>query len=264
VAVARTVAGIQVERKRFGPGGELAWHHHRGAYGCVVLRGSAHEQLGSEMHELKSMDGTVRRPGIGHGARFGRSGADVVSFEVDPGRLQALNARGWKRRDLVRRRSALLGALGRRVAVELRESDHCSALVLEGLVLELFGEILRVEPFAPGSLPAWLKRVRDRLHDEPERRHTHEELAREAAVHPVHLAQMFRRFFGQPPAAYQRRLRLEHAAQRLARTDDTLAEIALASGYCDQAHFSNAFKREVGLTPAAYRRLFSPKGVQET
>jgi len=250
------VGGIRVEAKRFAPGSELGWHRHHGAYVCVLLRGDAHEEVVSEQHELDRLDGTLRPPGVPHRARFGRSGAEVVSFEVAPERLQSLDEDGH--RSVVRRRSAVFSTIGRRAAVELRQTDDSSALVLEGLVLELLGEILRRQPAAAERMPAWLRRVRDRLHDEADRRLTHADLAGEAGVHPVHLAQSFRRFFGQSPTGYHRRLRLERAARRLATTDDTLAEIALAAGYCDQAHFSNAFKQAFGLPPGAWRRSSLP------
>jgi AraC family transcriptional regulator len=34
----------------------------------------------------------------------------------------------------------------------------------------------------------------------------------------------------------------------------TLVDIAASVGFCDQAHFSRAFKAQFGLPPAAYRR----------
>jgi AraC family transcriptional regulator len=37
-------------------------------------------------------------------------------------------------------------------------------------------------------------------------------------------------------------------------TDAPLSEIALATGFSDQAHFSNTFRRTVGITPKQWRR----------
>jgi AraC-like DNA-binding protein len=36
--------------------------------------------------------------------------------------------------------------------------------------------------------------------------------------------------------------------------DLTLADIAAAVGFCDQAHFTRAFKAQHGVTPAAFRK----------
>jgi AraC family transcriptional regulator len=51
-----------------------------------------------------------------------------------------------------------------------------------------------------------------------------------------------------------RRLRVEAACGQLAEGDRTLAEIAQEAGFCDQSHFHRVFRRQVGMTPAAFRR----------
>jgi AraC family transcriptional regulator len=81
-----------------------------------------------------------------------------------------------------------------------------------------------------------------------------DEIAREVAVQPAHLARVFQRYFRVPIGAYVRRLRLEWAARQLVRSSEPLASLALAAGFADQSHFTRAFKRYSGLTPDAYRR----------
>jgi AraC-like DNA-binding protein len=46
---------------------------------------------------------------------------------------------------------------------------------------------------------------------------------------------------------------VEQAARELAETDEPLSEIALRAGFYDQSHFSNVFRRVLGVSPAAYR-----------
>ena len=65
---------------------------------------------------------------------------------------------------------------------------------------------------------------------------------------------MFRRHHGLSLPSYVRRLRLNWAAERIAVTDTPIAEIALASGFADQSHFTRAFHRQLGLPPARFRR----------
>ena len=80
------------------------------------------------------------------------------------------------------------------------------------------------------------------------------DLAREAGVHPVHLARAFRRWFGTTPGEYLRARRIGWAASRLA-TDPSvpITEVALAAGFYDHSHFHRTFAARIGLSPRAYR-----------
>jgi AraC family transcriptional regulator len=48
-------------------------------------------------------------------------------------------------------------------------------------------------------------------------------------------------------------LRLEAAKQLLASSPLPIAQIAMELGFSDQSHFTNAFKRRIGVTPRSYR-----------
>jgi AraC family transcriptional regulator len=79
------------------------------------------------------------------------------------------------------------------------------------------------------------------------------DLGKIAGVSPLHFSREFRRLYGMNSAQYIRRLRLEWAAQSLRKRDQSLAEIASAAGFSDQSHFTRWFKRQFGVTPAAFR-----------
>jgi transcriptional regulator GlxA family with amidase domain len=75
-----------------------------------------------------------------------------------------------------------------------------------------------------------------------------------------HFSRAFHKAVGEPPYAHVFRLRLERAMKLMHESGDTLTEIALATGFSDQAHFSNAFRRFVGTSPSQWRRSCSPIG----
>jgi AraC family transcriptional regulator len=83
------------------------------------------------------------------------------------------------------------------------------------------------------------------------------ELAEAAGVHPSHLLRVFRARQGCSPGEFVRRRRVAFACRRLSDTRDPLALIALASGFADQSHFCRVFRRQMGVTPAAYRAAAS-------
>jgi AraC family transcriptional regulator len=83
---------------------------------------------------------------------------------------------------------------------------------------------------------------------------TVESLAREVGLSPAHFARAFRETTGRAPHQYLLTLRLERARRLLDVPDAALSDIALRSGFADQAHFTRLFKREFGMTPGAVVR----------
>lgn len=65
----------------------------------------------------------------------------------------------------------------------------------------------------------------------------------------------FRGSFGTAPHAFVMRQRIGRAMRLLAEGDEPIAQIAIACGFADQAHFSRAFARRAGSPPGAWRRL---------
>jgi AraC-like DNA-binding protein len=76
-------------------------------------------------------------------------------------------------------------------------------------------------------------------------------LARLVSFSPYYLARVFRAEVGIPPHAYLESIRIRQA-QRLLFLGQSLAEVAYATGFAHQSHFTNRFKRFVGVTPSQY------------
>ena len=66
----------------------------------------------------------------------------------------------------------------------------------------------------------------------------------------------FQQATGLPPLQYVHTLRIEEAKQMLESGDEPVEQIADEVGYEDAGFFSRLFQRNVGLTPAQYRRRF--------
>ena len=80
-----------------------------------------------------------------------------------------------------------------------------------------------------------------------------EDLAREAGLSPSHFARLFKATIGLSPMQFVTTFRVEHAKTLLADRRAPLIDIAISSGFSDQAHFSRVFKQIAGETPSAYR-----------
>ncbi|MEZ4471481.1 MAG: helix-turn-helix domain-containing protein [bacterium] len=86
-------------------------------------------------------------------------------------------------------------------------------------------------------------------------------LSAAAGTSPRQVERLFARYLGFPPQALVRVLRFQQALRALmADPGGTLAEVALAAGYFDQAHFIKDFRRFSGGVPRGYRGYYPPAG----
>jgi AraC family transcriptional regulator len=98
-------------------------------------------------------------------------------------------------------------------------------------------------------------RILNRIRTRGERHVPLDNMARLAGWSPFHLHRAFREVVGETPKQYQLRLQLERGAVALACTNDSVLDVALASGFAGHEVFSRAFRRHFGTTPSRYRQL---------
>jgi transcriptional regulator GlxA family with amidase domain len=67
------------------------------------------------------------------------------------------------------------------------------------------------------------------------------------------LDRLFAQFVRKGPVLYYRDMRLDRARSLVTQTDMKLSEIAVASGFSSQAHFSRAYRERFGLAPRTDR-----------
>ena len=81
-----------------------------------------------------------------------------------------------------------------------------------------------------------------------------EELARIAHLSSSQLERRFRKVFQITPTQHILNVRIRAACNLLATTNDTIASIALESGFYDHSHFIRGFKKKMGVSPSEYRK----------
>jgi AraC-like DNA-binding protein len=99
-----------------------------------------------------------------------------------------------------------------------------------------------------------VQRALNAIHSDISTRWTIAELGRCAGLSRTVLVERFQRHFGTTPKGYIDHWRLGHAAEELCLKADSIAEIAFRHGYGSEEGFARAFKRHLGVTPAAWRR----------
>lgn len=113
----------------------------------------------------------------------------------------------------------------------------------------------------PAHETGWLSGLRDpaigkvlvMLHEQPAYPWTLNELASRACMSRAALAARFTHVVGHAPMQYLTLWRMQIAARLLADSSIKVAAVGREIGYESEAAFSRAFKKTVGVSPAAWR-----------
>jgi AraC family transcriptional regulator len=103
----------------------------------------------------------------------------------------------------------------------------------------------------PPELAALLVEVKQNLGGDL----TLEALARDYGSSPFRFHRLFSAAVGETPKRHVERTRIERAAYRLAVTRDSILDVALDVGFRSHETFARAFRRRLGHSPSAWRRL---------
>lgn len=106
-----------------------------------------------------------------------------------------------------------------------------------------------------GLPPRALRRIREHIDGNIDRRISVELLASLANLSVCYFVRAFKQSVGVTPHDYLIRRRVERTMQLLSGTDMPLSQIALEAGFADQSHFSRRFRQHVGISPRHYRWL---------
>jgi AraC-like DNA-binding protein len=104
-----------------------------------------------------------------------------------------------------------------------------------------------------GLPPGAMRRVREHVETHLSESVELAELAAIAGMSVFHFARQFKQSAGITPHHYLVEKRVERAREMLARTDLSLSEIAIVTGFSDQSHFARHFRQMLGLTPGQFR-----------
>lgn len=78
-------------------------------------------------------------------------------------------------------------------------------------------------------------------------------LARRSKLSSQRLARLVKRLFGLTPSQFITKSRIAAASRMLRETEQSVAEIAYACGFCDHSAFTRAFRSATGMTPSEFR-----------
>ncbi len=223
---------------------------------CLTLEGGYRIERGRTRLNCGPASLVFQVPGETYRAHVSEAGSHCLTVAIDPSLVgTAAGTLDFERLNAMRRPPPHWLAFQLRSELEL--GDDLSSTSVANTLIDLLGELDGRQGLdVRDGPPSWLTRVQEQIHDEFRRHHTLESLARAAGVNHVHLARAFRRRFGCTVGHYIRQRRVEFGAHRLTTSQDPLSEIALDAGFADQSHFTNTFRRLVGMSPGVFRAHF--------
>lgn len=248
------LGSLLVTEVAYPPGLDIPTHAHQHAYLGITLRGASVQWCGTQKRLSEAWAVTYHPPQEVHRDHFEPSGALGLNVEFMPGFLERLALSPSLLERGIHSSEGDTAWIAARLYREFLQADEPAVASVEGLALEMLAHLWRGESRLPQKRPPiWLQRLKDLMRARFSESLTLLDLSDWAGVHPVHLARTFRRFQGCTVGQYIRRLRVEYACREISRQRGSLADVALAAGFCDQSQFSKTFRRTTGMTPREYQ-----------
>jgi len=252
-----TVGDLTLTDVRYTSG--AARHHHERAYFSLISRGAFEERFGRRLRLCRPGLLVFHPPGESHAQALRTGSVSALNVELGPSWLTRMREHGVPIDQPLESDDPGLVALTSRLVPQIGRRAPGSRLVIESLTAEILGRMGRAAAPRERHMPKWMCDVGDLVDADLMQPPDLAAIATAAGVHPVYLAQAFRRFRGCSLGEYARRRRLEHARRLVAAGHLPLVEVASEAGFSDQSHFTRTFKRFTGLTPRQYRTFLAFK-----
>jgi AraC family transcriptional regulator len=239
----------------YAPASRLARHHHAPATLSLMLEGDQRETVGLRHYDCVCHSAVLKGAGVEH--------ANTVGARVTRGLFVELSAE--TEAALCDAAGAPLGAmyfsdgatrhLVRRIAQELRLRQQGASLIVEGLLFELLGTLVRKRGLEQTHRSdGRLRSALDYLEANYRRRLSVAEVAGQCGIHPSYLAELFRVRYATSIGEWVRNRRLDFVRDALRNPAMPISRIAIKAGFADQSHLTRLFRARFGVTPAEYRR----------
>jgi AraC family transcriptional regulator len=165
-------------------------------------------------------------------------------------------------RDVSGGRDEVLCALLEQIRLELTRRGETSALLIQGLAQCVAVHLARHyldadadDMSGRNALPAYkLKRVIHLMEQRLAQSFSLGYLAQAIGMSEYHFSRLFKRATGRSPSLYFIQMRMARARQLLIETERSIIDVGLEVGYGSASHFSQVFRREVGVAPSHYRK----------
>ncbi|MCC5639539.1 AraC family transcriptional regulator [Nostoc sp. CHAB 5844] len=157
----------------------------------------------------------------------------------------------------------LIQQIGLALKSELESDGVGSQIYIESLKTTLCIHLLKHHSIASNKVPQLsnnkglsprkLRQAISYIQDNLERDLTLVEIAAVVGMSMYHFSRLFKQSTGLAPHQYVMNSRISKAKKLLTGTEKTIEQISEQVGFQSQSHFTNVFRKFMGITPKAYR-----------
>lgn len=139
-------------------------------------------------------------------------------------------------------------------------SSHMMRTTLCEILVNLNRDIIAnyAEVIAPTKHNAYIQQTLDYINTHLTENISIDTIAQLICLNKHYLCHLFRTSTGTTINGYISSRRLHIAKQFLSTTDQTIEQVAVNVGYAGYSSFSQAFKRQYGISPKKYQKQFKP------
>lgn len=255
----------------FSKAAPLSYHVHEHDYELVYIeQGAVNWEVGGETYHTRAQQLFRTWPGERHRASFNYIGPCTIWWIIikDPLRFSnwfSLQGEELEQFNQILQQQPRIISSNRAIATSFRNLrriiEETETTLLEyqvrHYVLDILLHLMRSSLTSTHSpdIHDFTVDLTRRMEADPALRLSTEQLASEFGLSESHFYRVFRETNGISPASYMERVRMDCACRILLESSTSITNIALDLGFKTSQHFATVFKKYIGMTPRAWRRL---------
>lgn len=249
------------------------WHCHKHLELDYCIEGTCSVKVNGEDYELNPGDLIIIHTMEGHSLIPGL-GCKVLGVQIDLSVFEDFNNFFYESQYLLpfirgkatyqqcirAEKGSILENILSEILIEYQKKLVGYEMYIRGNILRLFAYLIRtgrIENIDKKSNAQEMQRIKPVLDYMETNMGTEFSIslaARMCCMSYYHFCRLFKKITGRTFVEYQNFVRIKQAERLLVTTDFTILEIALKTGFGSVAYFTRVFKKEVGDTPAHYRK----------
>jgi AraC family transcriptional regulator len=223
-------------------------HYHENAYLSLLISGKYSEKNSAQQMQLQAGEVIFRPAGYEHANDFPVEGGNCLNIEIKKEVVDQFDLANHLPQEM---KVYAVGELAWLYQVFYEFKCGQRPDFLEEHLVNWLSQ--KVQFKTPSRLP-WLSSLKSILESEYDGNHTIPSLAKRVFVHPIYLARAFKEKTGLTIGNYQSKVRMRKATALIFKTDKTISDIALTTGFSDSAHLVRSFRQFYKTSPARFRQ----------